>query len=79
MVNTHQAKTKLSSLLADIEEKGETVIICRNGNPVAELHRYQKGPGSLWTVHEELKPVYLAKDFDPVKPLPLDDWPETCR
>jgi antitoxin (DNA-binding transcriptional repressor) of toxin-antitoxin stability system len=26
-VNTHQAKTTLSTLLADVEEKGENVVI----------------------------------------------------
>src|SRR5437763_13396892 len=37
MVNTHEAKSKLSALLAAIEEKGEVVVICRNGKPVAEM------------------------------------------
>ncbi len=27
----------LSAVLADVEEKGETFLICRNGHPVAEL------------------------------------------
>jgi len=34
-VNTHEAKTTLSTLLAAVEERGENVIICRNGKPVA--------------------------------------------
>ncbi|HXU31292.1 MAG TPA: type II toxin-antitoxin system prevent-host-death family antitoxin, partial [Thermoanaerobaculia bacterium] len=36
-VNTHEAGSELSSLLARVEEQGETILICRNGKPVAEL------------------------------------------
>lgn len=35
-VNTHEAKTQLSRLLA-LVEKGEEVTIVRNGKPVAKL------------------------------------------
>jgi prevent-host-death family protein len=35
-VNVHEAKTQLSRLLELVEE-GETVIIARHGQPVAEL------------------------------------------
>ena len=36
VVNVHQAKTTLSQLLAEVE-KGEVVVIARNGTPVARL------------------------------------------
>jgi len=36
MVNVHEAKTTLSRLLDEVE-RGETVIIARNGRPIAEL------------------------------------------
>jgi prevent-host-death family protein len=36
-VNTHEAKSRLSELLARVEKKQEKVIICRHGKPVAEL------------------------------------------
>jgi prevent-host-death family protein len=36
MVNVHEAKTTLSRLLEDVE-RGERVVIARNGQPVAEL------------------------------------------
>ncbi len=36
MVNVHQAKTHLSRLLAQVE-RGEEVVIARNGEPVARL------------------------------------------
>jgi prevent-host-death family protein len=35
-VNVHEAKTQLSRLLQDVE-KGEEVVIARNGEPVARL------------------------------------------
>jgi prevent-host-death family protein len=47
-VNVHQAKTTLSTLLADVEH-GEEVVIARNGSPVAKpvpvapLHARQAG------------------------------------
>jgi prevent-host-death family protein len=41
-VNTHEAKTHLSELLMKVERKHETILICRNGNPVAELLPWHK-------------------------------------
>lgn len=36
-VNIHEAKTHLSSLLLEVEQKGEHILICRYNVPVAEL------------------------------------------
>lgn len=36
MINVHAAKTQLSAV-AEIEKSGESVLICRNGRPVADL------------------------------------------
>ncbi|MGH7945768.1 MAG: type II toxin-antitoxin system Phd/YefM family antitoxin, partial [Opitutaceae bacterium] len=36
-VNVHEAKTQFSGLLAEIEAKGSGFVICRNGEPVADL------------------------------------------
>ncbi|MBO0911743.1 MAG: type II toxin-antitoxin system prevent-host-death family antitoxin [Acidobacteria bacterium] len=41
-VNVHEAKSQLSRLLELVEE-GETVIIARHGQPVAELVPSRKG------------------------------------
>jgi prevent-host-death family protein len=35
-VNVHEAKTTLSKLLEEVE-RGETIVIARNGKPVATL------------------------------------------
>lgn len=37
MVNIHEAKTKLSAILAEMEKNGEHVLICRYNMPIAEL------------------------------------------
>lgn len=76
MVNTHEAKTKLSSLLVLVEDKGETVVICRNGRPVAELKPVRKVREPL-AMNAKLKKVIFNED--PVKPLSDDEWPEDGR
>lgn len=71
-INTHEAKTRLSELLRDIEERGVRVQICRHGKPVAEL-------GPLRTANP-LKPAARLKarwKEDPALPLDPDDWPES--
>ena len=35
-LNVHEAKTRLSAVLAEVAEKGEKYLICRNGKPVAD-------------------------------------------
>ena len=43
MVNIHEAKTHLSSLVAQVEDRREHIIICRYGRAVAELVPVDKG------------------------------------
>ena len=75
-VNTHEAKTKLSALLASVEEEGEVVLICRNGRPVAELRPLGRTRDPL-RVHPELSRVEIRGD--PTKPLGLGVAPEPGR
>lgn len=72
-VNTHEAKTRLSALLASVEERGEVVLICRNGKPVAELRPLGKARNPL-QVHPELSRIVFHED--PMAPLDPGDWPE---
>ncbi len=51
VVNTHEAKTRLSELIREVEEGGD-VIVARNGTPVARIipwppRRPQRVPG-VW-------------------------------
>jgi antitoxin (DNA-binding transcriptional repressor) of toxin-antitoxin stability system len=77
-VNTHEAKSKLSALLAAVEERGEVVLICRNGKPVAEMKAARPA------VHNRLEPepalkVVFAPGFDPTEPATEEDWPGENR
>ncbi len=70
-VNVHEAKSTLSALLVEVEERGETVLICRNGKPVAELRAVSPRRGRLAT-----RPDLAAITFleDPTAPLDAADW-----
>ena len=75
-VNTHEAKTRLSELLSKVESKHETVIICRNGSPVAELLPWGKTKNPL-RQNPKLKKIKFKED--PSLPLSEDEWPESRR
>ena len=76
-VNIHEAKTKLSALLRDIEENNETVLICRAGKPVAELQRPKaRNTVDPLKMHPELMGKIL---YDPTEALAEKDWPEGNR
>ena len=75
VVNTQEAKTRLSSLLAAVDA-GEVVVICRNGTPIAELRR-------TGLVEDPLRqnPALQGVIFhqDPTEPLQPEDWPDAFR
>lgn len=75
-VNTHEAKTKLSALLAAVEERGERIRICRNGKPIAELVPYRSAPDPLLP-HPVLSQIIINED--PSLPLTDEEWPEESR
>jgi len=78
-INTHQAKTQLSALLAKVEATGETILICRNGKPVAELR--QPSPSHLLP-HSRLTPDPALAGrilYDPTETATDDEWPEDTR
>lgn len=70
-VNTHEAKTKLSALLAAVEQRGELVRICRSGKPIAEL-RPVSGVKNPLEQDPDLKVEFHC---DPTLPLDEEDWP----
>jgi len=80
-VNMHEAKSRLSALVKAVEEDGETVVLQRNGHPVAEIHRYRARdlePVRRLTPDPSLRPI-LAPGYDPTEPASEDEWPEDCR
>jgi prevent-host-death family protein len=64
-VNIHEAKTRLSAVLVEVERKGETYVICRNGKPVAELIPFRRN-GRL-EYHPSLSKIKIG--YDPVEDL----------
>lgn len=68
-VNVHQAKSTLSALLAEIEEKGEVILICRNGKPVAELRAVKRKKKRNMAPHPILSNFKAPDDvMEPVDP-----------
>jgi len=67
-VNVHEAKTQLSRLLARVE-KGEEIVIARDGKPVARLVAVIAQPPKRVLGRDQGK-VIIAEDFD--APLPDD-------
>lgn len=76
-INTHQAKTKLSSLLAKVEEAHEEVIICRNGKPIAKLVPIDEKRIDPMRRNPRLAPVVFHED--PCAPLDEQVWPAEWR
>lgn len=79
-INIHEAKSKLSQLIASVEEGGDTIVICRNGKPVAQLDAFRQSDDTFHqlTVREDLKPFFAA-NFDPAEPVSEQEWPEELR
>ena len=75
-VNVHEAKTRLSHLLELVEE-GETVIIARHGEPVAELVLAQRKTGFPFGIARE-EPLVPAGDewWQPMGDQEVEDWIE---
>lgn len=76
-VNTHEAKTQLSALLARVETKREAITICRNGRPVARLVPIDEQPPSPLCTNPRLGPIAFHED--PCAPIDEEAWPEECR
>jgi antitoxin (DNA-binding transcriptional repressor) of toxin-antitoxin stability system len=74
-VNVHEAKTQFSGLLAEIEEKGTGFVICRNGEPVADLvpHRHKV------SMAPDPKLGAIKINYDPIEELSEEEWPQDAR
>ena len=75
-VNTHEAKTRLSELLAAVETRGEIVILCRAGRPVAEIRPLRRRRDPL---RKDARLSRIVFHEHPVAPLHAEDWPEAPR
>jgi prevent-host-death family protein len=74
-VNVHEAKTQLSRLLELVEE-GETVVIARHGQPVAELVPARR-IGFPFGIARAEPPVAPGDNWwQPMTDLEAEDWIE---
>jgi prevent-host-death family protein len=75
-VNVHEAKSQLSRLLELVEE-GETVIIARHGEPVAELVPARRAAGFPFGIASQ-EPLVASGDdwWQPLGEAEAEDWIE---
>ena len=74
-VNVHEAKTQFSGLLAEIEERGERIVICRNGEPVADLVPHRR----KISMAPDPKLGAFKIGYDPAEELSDEEWPRDAR
>ena len=75
----HEAKTRLSELVKAVEERNETVVLCRDGREVAEIRRRVKKRAVRRLTPDRRFHVERDPGYDPAEPLTQDEWPETLR
>jgi antitoxin (DNA-binding transcriptional repressor) of toxin-antitoxin stability system len=78
-VNMHEAKTRLSELVKAVEERNETVVLCRDGRAVAEIRRRAKKRTARSLTPDPRFRVKLVRAYHPADPLTDDEWPDTLR
>ena len=71
-INIHDTKTRLSAVLMQIEKTGKSVLICRNGKPVAELGPIKKRFGNRLEKHPEMSKIKI--NYDPTEVLTDEEW-----
>ena len=76
-VSMKQAKIRWLQLIKAVHERGEIVIICRYGKPVAVMKALPGKKTDRLTPNPDLKPISI--NYDPTEPLAAEEWPEECR
>jgi antitoxin (DNA-binding transcriptional repressor) of toxin-antitoxin stability system len=69
----HEVKARLSSILHQIENSGETFMICRENRPIAQLVPY--GCRNRLKYHSTLNKIKI--DYNPIEDLSKDEWLST--
>lgn len=75
----HEAKTRLSELVRAVEERDETVVLCRDGHEVAEIRRRVPRRRKRNLTPDPRLRVEFAKGYSPTEPLSEDEWPGSLR
>lgn len=74
-VNIHDAKTGLSRLLAEVEKSGKRFVICRNGEPIADLVPHETDVSMV--ADKQLGAIKIK--YDPIEESGETDWPFDTR
>ncbi len=69
-LNIHETKTRLSAILTEIEKTGEKFVICRNGNPIADIVPHKKKS----RIKADLFLSQVKIKCDLTEPLTEDEW-----
>lgn len=73
-VNVHEAKTRLSQLLAEVEG-GQEIVVARNGTPVAKLVPFPNAARARLRVDTWKGKIWMSPDFDaPLSEEELKEW-----
>ncbi len=75
-INIYEAKAHLSKLIAELQQTGEGITICRNHKPVADLVPHRKSEDPLKQDPRLRGAVFRG---DPCAPIDAEDWPEDLR
>jgi antitoxin (DNA-binding transcriptional repressor) of toxin-antitoxin stability system len=78
-VNMHEAKTRLSELVRAVEERNETIVLCRDGREVAEIRRRARRRAARNLRPDPRFRVELASGYHTTEPLAEDEWPDDLR
>ena len=78
-VNMHEAKTRLSELVRAVEERNETIILCRDGQEVAEIRRRAKRRRTRNLSPVARFRVKFSRGYRPDEPLARDEWPDDSQ
>ena len=78
-VNMHEAKSRLSELVRAVEERNETIVLCRDGIEVAEIRRRPVRRKLRTLVPDPRLRVEMVPGYDPTEPLSEDEWPEDAK
>ena len=74
-VNIHDAKTGFSRLLMEVEKNGRRFVICRNGEPIADLVPHESEVSMVADKH--LGAIKIK--YDPIEEASETDWPSDPR
>ena len=78
-VNMHDAKSRLSELVKAVEDRNEVVVLCRDGQEIAEIRqRRKRGRRRSLSPDPRLR-VEFDPGYDPSEPLTDDEWPAILR